>query len=180
MKLKWSSLKLSSIKLGSGTSNKWHVWKVSELVLPITSCSCDKDWIYVKILFVLKWPYRIPWRFQVLTAASMKVVPCRWNRSTFQTCVLTPLSPWDKSLSETPVNFNEATRRYIPDSCHVYFPWSSCVPFHPSIHPSTHFGCVIGTVLDSVLQCLVKSLVLFFILPHFCCGFVTLHFRQFK
>jgi hypothetical protein len=36
--VKVSSLKLCSIKLGSSTSNKLHVWKVGELVLPRTSC----------------------------------------------------------------------------------------------------------------------------------------------
>jgi hypothetical protein len=36
--VKVSSLMLSSIKLVSRTSNKWHVGKVGELVLPRTSC----------------------------------------------------------------------------------------------------------------------------------------------
>jgi hypothetical protein len=39
--VKVSSLKLSDIELGSSTSNKGHAGKVSELVLPRTSCYFD-------------------------------------------------------------------------------------------------------------------------------------------
>jgi hypothetical protein len=41
--VKASSLKLSSSKLGSGTSNKWHVGKVGELVNPRTSCLVTQE-----------------------------------------------------------------------------------------------------------------------------------------
>jgi hypothetical protein len=67
-------------------------------------------------------------RFQVLTAASMKmtvfwnVAPCSLaeieRRSTFQWCLLPPLIPFITLTMEASVNFCETTRHKVPEDSH--------------------------------------------------------------